>query len=112
MDKVYNEEGKVAVLYSPGFGAGWSTWAHDESVSLKALFDPEVVQWVLDGKPEGKFTGEDEEYFFSKYGGYIYTGGMSDLKIKWLAPETKFRITEYDGNEDLEFIDDIEWIYA
>ena len=112
MDKVYNEEGKVAVLYSPGYGAGWSTWAHDASVSLQAIFDPEVVQWVLDGKPEGKFTGEDEEYFEKKYGGYIYTGGMSQLKIKWLVPGTKFRITEYDGSEDLEFDENIEWIYT
>lgn len=108
MDKVYNEEGKVAVLYSPRHGAGWSTWAHDESVALQAIFDPEIVQWVLDGKP-GYFT---EEYFVNKYGGYIYTGGMYDLEIEWLAPNTKFRITEYDGYESLEFIDTIEWIYA
>jgi hypothetical protein len=110
MDKVYNEEGKVAVLYSPGYGAGWSTWAHDDSVRLKALFDPEVVQWVLDGKPEGKFT--DDDYFDQKYGGYIYNGGMYDLVIEWVTPGTKFRIREQDGNEWLEFIDNIEWIYA
>lgn len=109
MEKYYNEEGKVAVLYSPGYGAGWSTWAHDAEISTKAMFDPEVVQWVLDGKPEGKFT--DEEYFEKKYGGYIYDGGMDDLKIKWLVPGTKFRITEYDGNEELEF-SDIDWNYA
>ena len=29
MNKV-RKGGKVAVLYSPGFGAGWSTWASDE----------------------------------------------------------------------------------
>jgi hypothetical protein len=108
MDKVYNEEGKVAVLYSPGFGAGWSTWAHDAQDGLQAIFDPEVVQWVLDGKP-GYYN---EEYFEKKYGGYIYTGGMYDLVIEWVTPGTKFRIREQDGNEWLEFIDNIEWICA
>ena len=112
MDKVYNEEGKVAVLYSPGYGAGWSTWAHDREVATKAMFDPEVVQWVLDGKPEGKFTGEDEEYFEKKYGGYIFTGGMDQLKIEWLSPGSQFHITEYDGCESVQFRDDIWWFYA
>lgn len=42
--KVYNEQGEVAVLYSPGYGAGWSTWnPHD------CLFTPEIVQLVLEG---------------------------------------------------------------
>ena len=106
--KYYNEEGKVAVLCSPGYGAGWSSWAHNESVSLQAMFDPEIVLWVLAGKP-GYYN---EEYFEKKYGGYIYTGGMSDLVIEWLTPGQKFRIREQDGNEWLEFIDNIEWIYA
>jgi len=48
MQKYKNEAGQVAVLYSPGFGSGWSTWA---AVTDNAcLFDPETVQWVLDGK--------------------------------------------------------------
>jgi hypothetical protein len=110
MEKFYNENGDVAVLYSPGYGAGWSTWAHDESVRLKALFDPEVVQWVLDGKPEGKFT--DDDYFEKKYGGYFYTGGMSGLNIEWVTPGQKFRVDEYDGSESLEFIEHIEWSVA
>lgn len=112
MEKFYNENGAVAVLYSPGYGAGWTTWAHVDSVRQQALFDPELVQWVLDGKPEGKFNDDPQEYFAQKYGGYIYTGGMYDLEIGWVAPGQKFRITEYDGFESLEFIDSIEWSVA
>ena len=41
-EKRYNEQGQVAVLISPGFGAGWSTWAHDgEGQAL--LFDSRLV---------------------------------------------------------------------
>ena len=34
---------KIAVLVSPGYGAGWYSWnkSHPE-----CLFDPEVVAWV------------------------------------------------------------------
>jgi hypothetical protein len=106
MDKFYNDEGKVAVLYSPGHGAGWSTWTHDESVGKRSVFDPEVVQWVLDGKPENNFS---DEYFEEKYGGYFYTGGMIDLEIEWMEPGQKFKITEYDGYETIKKINEMEW---
>lgn len=32
MEKYYNQNGELAVLISPGFGAGWSTW-NDEGMS-------------------------------------------------------------------------------
>ena len=37
-------DGKVAVLYSPGFGAGWSTW---NSHNPDLLFDSIIVDFVL-----------------------------------------------------------------
>ena len=30
VEKYYNENGELGVLYSPGFGAGWSTWHNEE----------------------------------------------------------------------------------
>ena len=30
VEKYYNENGELGVLYSPGFGAGWSTWSNEE----------------------------------------------------------------------------------
>jgi acetyl-CoA acetyltransferase len=39
MEKVIRD-GKVAILYSPGFGAGWSTW---NSYSNEMIFDPDIV---------------------------------------------------------------------
>lgn len=112
MEKVFNEEGKVAVLVSPGYGAGWSTWAHNHGIAAQALFDSEVVQWVLDGKPEEKFTDDPHEYFREKYGGYIYCGGLTKLEIEWVTPGRQFRIAEYDGYESLEFNDEVKWVVA
>lgn len=84
-------DGKVAVLVSPGFGAGWSTWAdHGEA----ALFAPDVVAWVEAGKP----PDQDVEQLFAKYG---YLGGLRDVEIEWVPKGSRFRIDEYDGSETL-----------
>jgi hypothetical protein len=109
MDKFYNEEGKVAVLYSPGYGAGWSTWAHDENVRVLSAFDVEVVKWIMAGKPKNHFT---QEYFEEKYGGYVFVGDMDQLEIEWIEPGTKFRIREYDGFESIETLDEVKWTQA
>jgi len=42
----------------------------------------------------------------------VYTGGVQDLEVFWIPEGTKFQITEYDGAESLELLDDIDWITA
>lgn len=100
MEKKYNKyikDGKVAVLVSPGYGAGWSTW--NEEYREELLFDEEIVEKLLEKKPIDKFI-ED------KYGDRIYTGGASRLKIEWVRVGARFHIKEYDGYETLEHLDD------
>lgn len=48
VERYTREDGKVAVLISPGHGAGWSTWAADEDVEF-LLFDAKIVKAVLAG---------------------------------------------------------------
>lgn len=105
IEKVTNEQGQVAVLYSPGFGAGWFSWHKDAKA---CLFDPEVVRWVLDGKPKDKEPDVED----GRYGEYFYAGGMHDLTVAWLAPGTRFRIDEYDGSESLVVDGDDQWEVA
>lgn len=98
---------KVAVLYSPGFGAGWYTWNSD---CKEILFDPEVVEWVLNGKDDSL----TEDYIESKYGSSstlgFYAGGMRDLEVAWIPVGKKFIIQEYDGSESIKTEEDIEWL--
>ncbi len=95
---------EVAVLYSPGYGAGWYTWNED---CEECLFDPVVVKWVLNGK-DSSLT---EDYVESKYdaGTGFYAGGMRDLEVAWIPVGKKFIIREYDGNESIETEDTIKW---
>lgn len=51
VERYTREDGKVAVLISPGYGAGWSTWASDEDVEF-FLFDATMVKAVLAGFPQ------------------------------------------------------------
>jgi hypothetical protein len=84
-------DGKVAVLVSGGFGAGWSTWA-DESEA--AVFAPDVVAWVEGGK-----VGSVDQ--FKHYG---YMGGLRDVRIEWVNVGDRFYIEEYDGSESLHVV--------
>jgi hypothetical protein len=101
--------GKVAVLYSPGFGAGWSTWAYADEKDCRdfMLFDATLVDMV-----ECDFPVEAiEAYVTSKYPN-TYCGGADGLTIKWIPVGTAFRIHEYDGNESVEVREEMNWNIA
>ena len=104
MEKIIRD-GLVAVLYSPGFGAGWSTW---NSQFTHCIFDPEIVRMV---------ENEDDPYQIesfaeSKYGEEFYGGGANDLRIAWVPEGSEFIINEYDGSESIRLKEDIDWIKA
>jgi hypothetical protein len=96
-------EGKVAVLYSPGFGAGWYTWNYEHP---EILFDPAIVKLV-----EEKKFDELKTFVELKYPD-IYTGGMEDLEVEWVSEGTLFKVNEYDGSESIEYKEDNSWIIA
>lgn len=87
-------DGRTAVIVSPGFGAGWSTWVDEERA---AVFAPDVVAWIEDGKPD---DGRPEQ-FRDKYG---YIGGLHDCVIEWVPQGSRFEIHEYDGSESLRIL--------
>jgi hypothetical protein len=101
LDKVIRD-GKVAVLYSPGFGAGWFSWHHIEAL----VYDPRVVHYVETGEKELILSYVDEVY------PDIYCGGVEDLQIEWINEGTLFRINEYDGSESIEIKDNVDWLVA
>lgn len=97
------EDGKVAVLYSPGFGAGWYTWNYEVP---EILFDPAIVKFV-----ENKKWAELDTYVTLKYP-EIYKGGMSDLEVEWIPEGTLFKVNEYDGSESIEYKENDHWMVA
>ena len=102
MEKVIRD-GKVAVLVSPGFGAGWYTWnSHKE-----LLFHPKLVALV----EAGKQSEIDQDWVKNELGiNNVYCGGASDLEIVWLPEGTAFEIDEYDGSELLKTMEHLDLI--
>jgi hypothetical protein len=98
-----NEDGKVAVLYSPGFGAGWYTWNYDYP---EILFDPAIVKLV-----EKEKWDELTTYVTLKYP-EIYTGGMNSLTVAWIPEGALFKVNEYDGSETIELKENDNWLVA
>ncbi len=105
MDKVIRD-GKVAVLVSSGYGAGWYSW---NSSHPECLFHPEIVKVV----EEDKIDQCSEEFFEDLFGEDFYAGGRDGLYIEWVDEGSLFKISEYDGYERIEFHDNIdEWTIA
>lgn len=108
MNKLIHE-GKVAVLYSPGFGAGWYTWCGIEEM----LYDPNIIELVL--KKEHDPDQRDNmilEYCERKYGEDAYYGGIDNLTVVWIDEGAEFLIDEYDGAESIRMKEDFVWLRA
>lgn len=104
MEKVIRD-GKVAVLVSPGYGAGWSTWNSPEYAE-KLLYHPKFVEAAEAG------VKDIREIAHEVLGGYVYDlclRGWDDIEIEWLPVGTIFRVDEYDGFEGITTCEDLSY---
>ena len=101
MEKVI-KDGKVGVLVSPGFGAGFSTWG----APIEAIFNPTLIELVQQEKVQEAVD------FVEKTWEDVYTGGVQDLIVVWVPEGEEFIIEEYDGSESLMLKTDYNWIKA
>ncbi len=103
------KDGKVAVLVSPGHGAGWSTWA-DEANGLRefVLFDEGLIALKESGADEQTALNYVNEMFGPKKT-YLYGGGWEDTVIVWIPEGNRFIVSEYDGFESIQFVDSISY---
>ena len=96
--------GRVAVLVSYGFGAGWYSWHHDQ----RLLFEPTIVEML----EKNVDPYEIEAYCEKMCGDEIYYGGVKGLSVVWVPVGMQFRIEEYDGAESLKMEQEVHWITA
>lgn len=111
----FQRDGKVAVLYSPSYGAGWYTWNHDHP---EAIFDPEIVKLILEQPELGRrdyhnkaVISKIEDIVSRKYEGF-YSGGADNLTVYWVDKGEQFEITEYDGYESVNVIGECQYLVA
>lgn len=94
MQKVVRD-GKVAILYSPGFGAGWHTWNTEYE---QLIYHPVLVELIEQNK-QHEISEELICKLLEVKENDIYIGGVRNLTIEWLEEGTLFKIDEYDGAE-------------
>ncbi len=125
MNKLNNDKGQVAVLYSPRFGAGWSTWASAD-IAEQVIFDGDIAKLVIEKEslhkegnsnlhksPEfDSIVSKIEKLSLEKFGEDFYPGGAADLALVWVDAGVQFKIYEYDGKESIEFAAKEIWIIA
>lgn len=93
-------DGKFAVLISPGYGAGWSTWA-EHTFEQDYLYHPRWVRWVEDGKKEDpedvarEIWGEDHPY--------TCLAGATNLIVEWVPEGADIAVRVHDGYETLRY---------
>lgn len=98
MEKVIRDS-HVAVLYSPGYGAGWFTWNENHK---ELLFHPKLVEMV----EQNRNSEINEDWVKDNLGiANVYTEGAEDLRIEWIPQGTRFIINEYDGSESIHIYD-------
>lgn len=99
-------DGKVAVLVSAGYGAGWSTWSCTTGRE-SMLFDPDIARALLEIDPDPCEKGYSKvlEIAGKKYP-EEYLGGVDGLYVVWVDQGKRFRIDEYDGAETLAYLDE------
>lgn len=96
------KNGRVAVLYSPGYGAGWYTWNADYE---GLIFDREIVEAVLTGDIKYAKSIAAKKYPSA----YL---GADQLEVTWILEGQAFEINEYDGNESIHIIGECDYLIA
>lgn len=107
MDKVV-KDGKVAVLISTGYGAGWSSLNGDYP---ECLFDPDIVAIMESDADIGLKKAAAKEVAEKKWPNG-YWGGVDGLRVEWVEEGTQIRIEEYDGFESLNEFGSGDWVKA
>jgi len=87
-------DGKVAVLIHQDYGAGWSTWSYEKAEEL--LFDKDIARAVLD-----KDFEKVKEIASKKYSEETMLC-VEELSVVWIPVGEEFRLTEYDGYEEIQ----------
>lgn len=98
-------DGKIAILYSPGYGAGWSTWNDD--IAEELAFDKDLILAFENGGPD-----EVEKIAIEKYGEWEHCFSCGKLRIEWIPKGMAFYIKEYDGSETIVYPSNNLWMVA
>jgi hypothetical protein len=109
----------MKIIYSPGYGAGWSTWARgfgdDRKYCIKLATDNELIH-LAEAYLRGVLRLDEFVYRFKTRAEEIapercYFGAIErgNIAIAEIPDGIRWRIVEYDGYENVETETNIDW---
>lgn len=96
-ERYINEDGKIGVLVSGDYGAGFSTWNSEYYEFL--CTDKTLVEMCINDKKE-----DDVGAYLESKGIDCFLDGWSDCRVEFVSKKTSFRIEEHDGYESIYII--------
>lgn len=103
--KKVERNGKVAVLYSPGYSAGWSTLAKNDRKEALCM-NARIVEPFLAGDWFGAVAAALAMF------PDLCTAGAEDLQVLWVEKGKAFEIKVHDGNESVHVLDGNESVHV
>jgi len=117
--KLITSTGSTAIIYSPGYGSGWS------NNNKQMIFDSQIVQFILSDYYKSNFNckdysliqPKDKEYYIEFMEGVFddYIPSISSfcyLQVEFIPQNTRFTIKEYDGSESIKIFNPNEYFTA
>jgi hypothetical protein len=122
-----NKEDVRKILYSPGYGAGWVSWAHCGLDQKRFMLEYQPFIDFLEAGNEFKDGNSPDDYkdipvvqqfmkdwdatFPECAGDYPFMGGLRDLEVYEVPAGSLVRVTDYDGYEKIEILGTVEgWL--
>lgn len=102
MEKL-ERDGKIAVIYSPGYGAGWSTWNQKKE---ELCMDARLAELLEAGNMK-KFIARAKEIDPD-----VYVSESERYEIEWIQKGDRFEIQQYDGDESVRVLGPAEGFLA
>ena len=110
VDKLENEKGEVAVIYSVSRGPGWSTYGKltgRDGVFERMLFGPFLALAIIERNfQEARWVIQNEFQILSG------PWSVEHFRIKWIEKGTKFIVSSSFGLETITTEDEIDFITA
>lgn len=100
------------ILYSPGYGAGWSTWQYSIPTKFACEYQP-IIEALENGQElyrEHEIIKQYKKECKEKFNeDYVCVLGASDLKIYKVPDGDQYQIKEYDGSESVKLRSSQKW---
>lgn len=101
--KRYYLDGFVGIVLSNS-EHGWSTYSSNSEIANKLLFDPEIVELVLDEWDDGEIDAYCHKTYYKNY---VKPPGFLNLKVEFIPEGKQFIVLNDKDGEYIKFLKDI-----